>query len=68
MLLEPGSDPAAARDRLLAVDGVGCDVTWAFPAPLAAMLRSWVQQHQGEDITASLTRLEDAIRHDQHRS
>jgi hypothetical protein len=29
------------------------------------MLRSWVEQHQGEDIAASLTRLEDAIRQDQ---
>ncbi|MCW2930346.1 MAG: hypothetical protein JWM19_1308, partial [Actinomycetia bacterium] len=53
------------RDQLLDVDGVGWNATWAFPAPLASMLRSWVEQHQGEDIAASLTRLEDAIRRDQ---
>jgi hypothetical protein len=68
VLLEAGSDPAAVRDQLLAVDGIGCDATWALPAPLATMLRSWVHQHQGEDITASLTRLEDAIRRDQRPS
>jgi hypothetical protein len=62
--LEAGTDPAAARDQLLAVDGVGRDATWAFPAPLAGLLRSWVEEHQGEDIAASLTRLEDAIRRD----
>jgi hypothetical protein len=62
---EPGSDPAAVRNQLLDVDGVGWNATWAFPAPLASMLRSWVEQHQGEDIAASLTRLEDAIRRDQ---
>jgi hypothetical protein len=63
--LEPGSDPAAVRDQLLDVDGVGWNAIWAFPAPLASMLRSWVEQHQGEDISASLTRLEGAIRRDQ---
>ena len=63
--LEPGSDPAAVRDQLQDVDGVGWNATWAFPAPLASMLRSWVELHQGEDIAASLTRLEDAICHDQ---
>jgi hypothetical protein len=63
--LEAGSDPAAVRDQLLDVDGVGENATWAFPAPLASMLRSWARQHQGEDIAASLTRLEDAIRRDQ---
>ena len=68
VLLEAGSDPAAVLDQLLDVDGVGCDVIWAFPAPLATMLRAWVEQHQGEDITAGLTRLEDAIRRDRRRS
>jgi hypothetical protein len=63
--LEPGSDPAAVRGRLQDVDGVGRDATWAFPTPLASMLRSWVRRHQGEDIAASLTRLEGAIRLDQ---
>src|SRR5262249_34977247 len=62
--LQPGTDPAAARDQLLTVYGLALDATWAFPAPLASMLRSWVQQHQGEDITTSLTQLEDAIRRD----
>jgi hypothetical protein len=63
--LKPGSDPAAVRDQLLDVDGVGWNAIRAFPAPLASMLRSWVEQHRGEDIAASLTRLEDAIRRDQ---
>jgi hypothetical protein len=68
VLLKPGSDPAAVRDQLLAVGGVGLDATWAFPAPLATMLRSWTEQHRGEDLTASLARLKDAIRRDRHRS
>jgi hypothetical protein len=63
--LEPGSDPVAVRDQLHDIDGVGANAIWAFPAPLASMLRSWVGQYQDEDIEASLTRLEDAIRHDQ---
>jgi DNA gyrase/topoisomerase IV subunit A len=67
LALNPGSDPAAVRDQLLAVDGVGWDATWAFPAPLASMLRSWVERHQSEDITESLTRLAHAIRRDERR-
>jgi hypothetical protein len=66
--LSPGSNPDAVRDQLLDVDGVGWNATWAFSAPLASMLRSWVEQHQGEDIAASLTRLEDAIRRDNSAS
>ena len=41
--------------------------TWALPALLASMLRSWVDDHRLEDITASMDRLRDAIRHDRRR-
>jgi hypothetical protein len=63
--LAPGADPAVVRDQLLDVDGIGWTASWALPAPLASMLRSWTAQHRSEDLTASLTHLERAIRLDQ---
>lgn len=67
LTLCPGSDPAAVRDRLATIRGISAEAPSAFPAPLASLLRSWVNDHRGEDIAASLTALEDAIRHDQQR-
>jgi DNA gyrase/topoisomerase IV, subunit A len=65
--LRPGADPGRVRDSLLEMTGVAADVTAAFPAPLAELLRSWVSRHRGEDITASLAELDKAIRHDRQR-
>jgi len=64
---EPGTDPAAVRDQVAAIYGITVERTWAFPAPLASMLRSWVDHHRLEDITASMDRLRDTIRHDRRR-
>jgi len=65
--LSPGSDPAEVSERLREVDGVAWSSGWQFPAPLATMLRSWVELHRGEDLAASLTQLEQAIHDDRHR-
>lgn len=62
--LIPGTDPEAARDQLAAFDGITSQAPAAYPAPLATMLRAWTDQHRGEDLNASLTRFEDAIRQD----
>jgi hypothetical protein len=62
--LRPGSDPAAVRAQLAAIDGITTGATWKFPAPPASMLRSWVDRYRGEDIAASLATLEDAISRD----
>jgi hypothetical protein len=65
--LRPGSDPAAVRAQLAAIDGITTEATWKFPAPLASMLRSWADRYRGEDIAASLATLEDAISGDRRR-
>jgi hypothetical protein len=65
--LQPGTDPEATRSRLAEIDGVVTEVRAAFPAPLTALLRSWVERHRGEDLTASLAELETAIHRDQQR-
>jgi hypothetical protein len=65
--LRPGSDPVAVRDQLAAIDGITTEATWKFPAPLASMLRSWVDRYRGEDIAESLVSLEYAIRRDRQR-
>jgi hypothetical protein len=65
--LRPGADPVAVRDQLAVIDGITTEATWKFPAPLASMLRSWVDRYRGEDTTASLVSLEDAIRRDRRR-
>jgi hypothetical protein len=67
LILKPGSDPAAARDRLAAVDGITAAATWAFAAPLARMLRAWVDRYRGEDIADGLDLLQEAIRRDRRR-
>ena len=67
LTLRPGSDPAAVRDQLATIRGVSAETLCAFPAPLASLLRSWVNDHHSEDIAASLTELENAIRFDRQR-
>lgn len=62
--LSPGSDPAAVRERLREVDGITWSSTWQFPAPVTKLLRSWTKRHRDEDLAASLTQLEQAIRED----
>jgi hypothetical protein len=51
-----------ARDQFAAFDGITTQAPAAYPAPLATLLRTWTDRHRGEDIAASLTRFEDAIR------
>jgi hypothetical protein len=65
LALRSGSDPATVRNQIAAIEGITTEATWAFPAPPASMLRSWVERYRGEDIAASLASLEDAIRRDQ---
>jgi hypothetical protein len=67
LVLKPGSDPAVVRERLVAVDGITTEATWAFAAPLARMLRAWVDRYRDEDIAASLDLLHQAIRRDRRR-
>jgi hypothetical protein len=67
LILKPGSDPVAVRDRLATVDGITTEATWSFTGPLASMLRAWVDQHRDEDIAASLGLLQEAIRRDWRR-
>jgi hypothetical protein len=64
LTLRPGTDPDSARDRIAAAEGLSTEVPAAYPAPLAVLLRGWAGRHRGEDLAASLTRLEDAIRRD----
>ena len=65
--LRPGSDPGTVRDQIATIEGVSVEVSCAFPAPLASVLRSWVDRYRSEDITASLNELENAIHHDRQR-
>jgi hypothetical protein len=65
--LYPNSDPTAVRDQLTTIRGISAETPCAFPAPLASLLRSWVDDHRGENMPASLTELDDAIRHDRQR-
>jgi hypothetical protein len=67
LILRPGSDPASVRQQLLNVHGIWREATWAFPAPLASMLRSWLDNHRGENLIASLDQLEHAIGRDRSR-
>jgi hypothetical protein len=67
LTLYPNSDPAAVRDQLSTIPGMSADTPCAFPVPLASLLRAWVNDHRSEDLAASLTELENAIRHDRQR-
>ncbi len=59
---EEGAPPEVLRDQLADVYGITTTVSAALPLPLPAMLRIWVRQYAGEDLPASLTALETAIR------
>jgi hypothetical protein len=65
--LRPGSDPEAVRHQLAEIHGVSAESYYQFPAPLAFLLRSWVERHRREDLRASLAALEDASRRDRQR-
>jgi hypothetical protein len=67
LTLRPGSDPAAVRDKLATIRGVSAEAARAYPAPLASLLRSWVNDHRSEDIATSLNELENSIRRDRQR-
>lgn len=62
--LRPGSHPMAVRDQIAAIEGVSVEASCAYPAPLASLLRSWVDRHRNEDVTTSLADLENAIDRD----
>ena len=64
--LRPGCDPVAVRKQLASLHAIASEGAWRFPAPLASMLRSWVDRHRDEDVAASLASLEDAIQCDRH--
>ncbi|MGH3156046.1 MAG: hypothetical protein ACRDNF_05670, partial [Streptosporangiaceae bacterium] len=68
LTLHPGTDPAAVRDRLASIEGMSAETACAFPAPLAGLLRSWVSDHRGEDLAASLNELEKAVHGDGERA
>jgi hypothetical protein len=59
---EPGTTAEQLRDQLLDVYGVYTEVHVALPRPLATMIRGWAKAYSGEDLLASLTALENAIR------
>jgi hypothetical protein len=59
---EPGTPPELLRDQLADFDGITTTLPAAFPRSLPAMVRSWARAYPGEDLLASLTSLEDAIR------
>ena len=64
LTLRPGTDAASACEQLAMIAGFSAEAPRAFPSPLAALLRSWVDDHRSEDIAGSLTELENAIRRD----
>ena len=59
---KPGTTAEQLRDQLLDVYGVYTEVHVALPRPLATMIRGWAKAYSGEDLLASLTALENAIR------
>jgi DNA gyrase/topoisomerase IV subunit A len=59
---ERGTTAEQLRDQLMDVHGVYAEVHVALPRPLATMIREWAQAYRSEDLLASLTALENAIR------
>jgi hypothetical protein len=57
-----GVPPERVRDQLTTVYGVYTTIYVALPGSLSATIRQWVETHQAEDLAASLTALETAIR------
>jgi hypothetical protein len=66
--LRSGADPVGVQDRVAMIEGMSVEAQYAFPAPLATLLRSWVTEHRGEDIATSLTDLELAIHADRQQA
>jgi hypothetical protein len=62
--LRPGVDAQTFADRLRTVPGVVTEVAVDLKTPLADQLRAWVQDRQGEDISAGLDTLEMALGRD----
>jgi hypothetical protein len=62
--LRPRADPETTRADLRGLEGVAVRVRAKFPAPLARMLRSWVDGQRDEDIATSLAALGSAIGQD----
>lgn len=56
-----GTPPEVLRDQLLKVYGVSLYITARLPRPLPAMIRTWTRACQHEDLTGSLTALENAL-------
>jgi len=57
-----GVPPEQVRDQLTTVYGVYTTIYVALPRSLSATIRQWVETNQAEDLAASLTALETAIR------
>jgi hypothetical protein len=57
-----GVSPEQVRDQLSRVYGVYTTIYVALPRSLPATIRQWVKANQAEDLAASLTTLETAIR------
>lgn len=57
-----GVPPEEVRDQLSRVYGVYTTMYVALPRSLPATIRQWVRSNQAEDLPASLTALETAIR------
>jgi hypothetical protein len=57
-----GVPPEQVRDQLTGVYGAYTTIYVALPRSLPATIRQWVRTNQAEDLAASLTALETAIR------
>jgi DNA gyrase subunit A len=57
-----GVSPEQVRDQLSRVYGVYTTIYVALPRSLPATIRQWVKANQAEDLAASLTTLETAVR------
>lgn len=56
-----GTPPEVLHDQLLKVYGLSIYVSVGLPRPLSTMIRTWIRDHQHEDLHASLTVLENAL-------
>jgi DNA gyrase/topoisomerase IV subunit A len=56
-----GADPEQLRRQLSAVYGLTVEVRAQLPAPLPDTLRGWVTAHAADDITGSLSQLEQLL-------
>jgi hypothetical protein len=57
-----GVPPEQVRDQLTTVYGAYTTIYVALPRSLPATIRQWVKTNQAEDLDASLTALETAVR------